>query len=88
MVDTWVPEIGHKIRCIDNSYSTCPERAAINQVGTVHAFWDVGGGEVNRVMVVRFAVTKQNTPTHPHKLAFKEYFNLSRGAYLYFEPVR
>lgn len=94
MTETWVPEAGQYVRVLDNGYSDCSERAVIGQVGVVQSIHDLPADHVlsrrHHVLVIQFKVIEGNNPTSNTdgpKTHFNEYFDLSRGAYLYFQSV-
>lgn len=94
MTETWVPDVGQHLRVLDNSYSSCSERALIGQIGVVQSIQDLPADHVlarrHHILVIQFKAIAGNNPTsgvNGVKTHFNEYFDLSRGAYLYFQPV-
>jgi len=72
--ETWKPEQGDRIRCIA-TWPTCT-RPVLDCEGHVHCFYQMTGGMVMVVVLMG-----------KDGVAYKEYFTLSRGVYLYFEST-
>lgn len=91
MTQTWRPEINDEVRCIDDSYTGCPERPLIGQVGRVVRYWPEGRKEFNEVIVIKFTACKENNPSKDShgkaKKVFNEFVSLDRGLYLFYQPA-
>jgi len=81
MTETWCPEEGDRIVCIDNSYRLPDKKypgvwPKVGQVGVVKQIWK---GE-EPVIVILFGKNKVGAE-------IKEYFAVSRQPYLHYAPT-
>lgn len=86
--DTWFPAVGTRVRCIDTSYTACPERPYVGQTGLVTALFKDMEWSGHNVLVIEFDVDRKRNPKHMQQQEkFKEYIDLTRNVSLYYEPV-